>query len=128
MYFVSDAGNMSFDSVNNLYATLFLDPAAIYVGENTEHQIDTLFCRADTMLFYTQRACDVTQEQIKDSEEARKQVSFDAIGEAEKKALEKKEQERQEAIKKLPEYKAYQKRKEIAEKNGRPEEKQSSDI
>ena len=116
MYFVSDAGNMSFDSVNNLYATLFLDPAAIYVGENTEHQIDTLFCRADTMLFYTQRACDVTQEQIKDSEEARKQVSFDAIGEAEKKALEKKEQERQEAIKKLPEYKAYQKRKEIAEK------------
>ncbi len=116
MYFVSDAGNMSFDSVNNLYATLFMDPASIYVGENTEHQIDTLFCRADTMLFYTQRACDVTPEQIKDSEEARKQVNFDAIGEAEKKALEKKEQEKKAAIEKLPEYIAYKKRQEVAEK------------
>ena len=116
MYFVSDAGNMSFDSLNNLYATLFLDPASIYVGENTEHQIDTLFCRADTMLFYTQRACDVTADQKKDSEEARKQVNFDAIGEADKKALEKKEQEKKAAIEKLPEYKAYKKRQEVAEK------------
>ena len=98
MYFVSDAGNMSFDSVNNLYATLFLDPASIYVGENTDHQVDTLFCRADTMLFYTQRVCDITEEQRKDSEEARKQVNFDAIGEAEKKAADKKEQERKAAI------------------------------
>ena len=116
MYFVSDAGNVSFDSLNNLYATLFLDPASIYVGENTDHVIDTLFSRADTMLFYTQRACDVTPEQIKDSEEARKQVNFDAIGEAEKKAQEKKEQERKAAIEKLPEYIAYKKRQEIAEK------------
>lgn len=116
MYFVSDAGNMSFDSVNNLYATLFLDPASIYVGENTDHQVDTLFCRADTMLFYTQRVCDITEEQRKDSEEARKQVNFDAIGEAEKKAADKKEQERKAAIEKLPEYIAYKKRKEIAEK------------
>lgn len=116
MYFVSDAGNMSFDTVNNLYARLFMDPASIYVGENTENQIDTLFCRADTMLFYTQRACDISEELKKDSEEARKQVNFDAIGEADKKAAEKKEQEKKAAIEKLPEYIAYKKRQEIAEK------------
>ena len=116
MYFVSNAANMSFDTVNNLYATLFMDPASIYVGENTDNVVDTLFTRADTMLFYTQRVCDVTSEQIKDSEEARKQVNFDAIGEAEKKAQEKKEQERKAAIEKLPEYIAYKKRQEIAEK------------
>lgn len=117
MYFVSDAGNMRFDTINNLYATLFMNPASIYVGENTEHKVDTLFLRSDTMLFYTQRACDITQEQIKDSEEARKQVNFDAIGEAEKKAAEKKEQEKKAAIEKLPEYIAYKKRQEIAEKH-----------
>ena len=115
-YFVSDAGNMWFDTVNNLYATLFMDPASIYVGENTEHQVDTLFMRADTMMFYTQRVCDITEEQKKDSQEAMQQVSFDAIGEADRKAAEKKEQEKQDAIKKLPEYIAYQKRKEVAEK------------
>ena len=116
MYFVSDASNIDFDSVNNIYATLFLDPASIYVGEDTNGQIDTLFTRADTMMFYTQRVCDVTDEQKKDSEEALKQVNFDAIGEADRKAAEKKEQERQSAIENLPEYKAYIKRKEIAEK------------
>lgn len=116
MYFVSDAANMSFDTVNNLYARLFMDPASIYVGENTDNQIDTLFSRADTMLFYTQRACDISEELKKDSEEARKQVNFDAIGEADKKAAEKKEQEKKAAIEKLPEYIAYKKRQEIAEK------------
>ncbi|MBQ9529824.1 MAG: hypothetical protein IJR73_05645 [Bacteroidales bacterium] len=116
MYFVSDAANMSFDTVNNLYARLFMDPASIYVGENTDNQIDTLFSRADTMLFYTQRACDISEELKKDSEEARKQVNFYAIGEADKKAAEKKEQEKKAAIEKLPEYIAYKKRQEIAEK------------
>ncbi len=115
-YFVSDAADMDFDSVNNLYATLFLNPASVFVGENSDNQIDTLFCRADTMLFYTQRVCDITDEQKKDSEEALKQVNFDAIGEAEKKAREKKEQEKKAAIEKLPEYIAYKKRQEIAEK------------
>lgn len=115
-YFVSDAGNMWFDTVNNLYASLFLDPAAIVVGENTDHQIDTLFCRADTLLFYTQRMCDLTEEQLQDSKDAIQQVSFDAIGEAERKAAEKKEQEIQQAIEKLPEYIAYKKRQEIAQK------------
>ena len=42
-YFVSDAGNIWFDTVNNIYATLFLDPAAVVVAENTDHRIDTLF-------------------------------------------------------------------------------------
>ena len=68
------------------------------------------------MLFYTQRACDISEELKKDSEEARKQVNFDAIGEADKKAAEKKEQEKKAAIEKLPEYIAYKKRQEIAEK------------
>ena len=115
-YFVSDAGNVSYDSVNNLYATLFLDPASVVVGENSEKKTDTLFLRADTLLFYTQRVCDITEEQLKDSEAARSQVNFDAIGEAERKAQEKKEQEIKAAIEKLPEYKAYQKRKELAGK------------
>ena len=115
-YFLSDAGNVWFDTVNNIYATLFLDPAAVYVGENTDNKIDTLFCRADTMMFYTSRVCDIPEELIQDSQKALQQVNFDAIGEAEKKALEKKEQERKEAIERLPEYIAYKKRKELAEK------------
>ena len=115
-YFVSDAGNVWFDTVNNIYATLFLDPAAVNVGENTDNKIDTLFCRADTLMFYTQRVCDIPEELVQDSQQALQQVNFDAIGEAEKKALEKKEQERKEAIEKLPEYIAYKKRKELAEK------------
>ena len=115
-YFVSDAGNVWFDTVNNIYATLFLDPAAVYVGEDSDNKIDTLFCRADTLMFYTRRMCDIPEELIQDSQQALQQVNFDAIGEAEKKALEKKEQERKEAIEKLPEYIAYKKRKELAEK------------
>ena len=115
-YFVSDAGNVWFDTVNNLYATLFMDPAAIVVSENTDKVIDTLFVRADTLMFYTERVCDITPEQKKDSEEALKQVNFDAIGEADKKAQEKKEQEKKAAIEKLPEYIAYKRRQEVAEK------------
>ena len=115
-YFVSDAGNVSFDSINNLYATLFMDPASVFAAEDENHNIDTLFLRADTLLYYTQRVCDLTEEQLKDSEQARSQVNFDAIGEADRKAQEKKEQEKKAAIEKLPEYKAYQKRKELAEK------------
>ena len=116
MYFVSDAGDIAFDSVNNIYATLFLDPASIYVAEDENHRDDTLFTRADTLMFYTQRACDVTDEQKKDSEAARQMVTFDAIGEADRKAAEKKEQEKKAAIEKLPEYIAYKKRQEVAEK------------
>lgn len=115
VYFVSDAGDLSFDSVNNIYTTLFLDPASVFVGENSEGVVDTMFIRADTLHFYTIRACDITEEQRKESEEAMQQVTFDAIGEADKKAQAKKEQERKEAIEKLPEFKAYQKRKEIAQ-------------
>lgn len=114
VYFVSDAGDVSTDSVNNIYATLFLDPAAVFVGENTDKEVDTMFIRADTLHFYTVLACDITDEQRKDSEEAMQQVTFDAIGEADKKAQAKKDQELKEAIEKLPEYKAYQKRKEVA--------------
>lgn len=114
VYFVSDAGDVATDSVNNIYATLFLDPAAVFVGENTDKEVDTMFIRADTLHFYTVLACDITDEQRKDSEDAMQQVTFDAIGEADKKAQAKKDQELKEAIEKLPEYKAYQKRKEVA--------------
>ncbi len=115
VYFLSDAGDLSFDSVNNIYATLFLDPASVFVGENSEKRVDTMFIRADTLHFYTVRACDITDEMRKDSEEVMQQVTFDAIGEADRKAQAKKEQELKEAIEKLPEFKAYQKRKEIAQ-------------
>ncbi len=114
VYFVSDAGDVASDSVNNIYATLFLNPAAVFVGENTDREVDTMFIRADTLHFYTIRACDITEEQRKDSEAAMQQVTFDAIGEADKKAQAKKDQELKSAIEKLPEYKAYQKRKEVA--------------
>lgn len=115
-FFVSDGAKVQFDSINNIYATLFNDPASIYVGENEKHEVDSLFCRADTMQMYTIRVCDITDEMRKQSEDDKMLVNFDAIGEADRKAQEKIAAEREEAIKNLPEYKAYKKRQEIKEK------------
>ncbi|MBP9986821.1 MAG: hypothetical protein KBT44_02695 [Bacteroidales bacterium] len=115
-FFVSDGAKVQFDSINNIYATLFNDPASIYVGENENHEVDSLFCRADTMQMYTIRVCDITDEMRKQSEDDKMLVNFDAIGEADRKAQEKVASEREEAIKNLPEYKAYKKRQEIKEK------------
>ncbi len=115
-FFVSDGAKVQFDSINNIYATLFNDPASIYVGENEQHEVDSLFCRADTMQMYTIRVCDISDEMRKQSEDDKMLVNFDAIGEADRKAQEKAATEKEEAIKNLPEYKAYMKRKELREK------------
>ena len=115
-FFVSDGAEVRFDSINNIYATLFDDPACIYVGENEQHEVDSLFCRADTMHMYSVRVCDVTEQMRKESADSKMLVEFDAIGEADRKAAAKAEEERQNAIRNLPEYKAYMRRKELRDK------------
>ncbi|MCF0173273.1 MAG: hypothetical protein HUJ91_06055, partial [Bacteroidales bacterium] len=116
-FFLSDKAHTETDSVGNLHAFLFDRAASINIGENQQHQIDTLFCRADTMYFHTERVCDIPSSIISESEEFKTSIMFDAIAEADRKALEKKEADRQSAIEQLPEYKAYKKRLELAEKD-----------
>ena len=44
------------------------EPAMVYYGENENHVVDTLFARADTMLVYAVRRCDIPNAEIEAAE------------------------------------------------------------
>ncbi|MCQ2138507.1 MAG: hypothetical protein MJY60_07370 [Bacteroidales bacterium] len=86
-------------------AYLMRDPSVIYYGENENHEVDTLFTRADTMVFWTVPMCDFTSEQIEVARKHREDALFDALQELRTKQAEeraKQLEERLRAAGKLP--------------------------
>ena len=59
---------------------LTVDPAIVYFGETENHVVDTLYARADTILVYALRRCDISDEEIKAAERRLEDLTFDALG------------------------------------------------
>ncbi len=86
-------------------AYLMRDPSVIYYGENENHGIDTLFTRADTMIFWTTPKCDYTQEELAAAAKHREDALFDALMELRTKQAEERAKKLEEALRaagKLP--------------------------
>ncbi len=115
-FFLSHKAEASSDSISNIHVLFTNSPAMIYYGENENHVTDSLFMAADSLYFFSRRMCDIAPEEFTEAEQRKKDILFDAIAEADKKAEEKRLQEQKEAEDKKPENIARKKREEIAAK------------
>lgn len=86
-------------------AMMTREPAVVYYGENENHEVDTLFLRADTVVFWTTPMCDFSKEELEAAAKHRKDALFDALQELRTKQAEeraKQLEERMRAAGKLP--------------------------
>ncbi|MBQ9475913.1 MAG: hypothetical protein IJU69_06685 [Bacteroidales bacterium] len=86
-------------------AMMTREPAVVYYGENENHEIDTLFLRSDTVMFWTTPMCDFSKEEIEAAAKHREDALFDAIQEIRTKQAEeraKQIEEKMRAAGKLP--------------------------
>ena len=74
------------------------NPAIIYYGENENHEVDTLFARADSFFLYSVPRCDILQEEMDEASKRRDDILFDALW---KKRTEEAAQREKERIKKM---------------------------
>lgn len=80
-------------------------PAVVYFGETENHEVDTLYARADTILVYAVPRCDISNEEIKDAEKRLEDLTFDALAKKRKEEAEAREKQRIEKMRaagKLP--------------------------
>ena len=56
------------------------EPAIVYYGENENHEVDTLFARADTFLVFAVPRCDLDPAEVKAAEKRLEDLTFDALG------------------------------------------------
>ena len=70
------------------------EPAIIYYGENENHQVDTLFARADSFYVYTVPRCDIPEAEVKEAEKRLEDILFDALGKKREEEGAKREEER----------------------------------
>lgn len=85
------------DSILNADVRLTVDPSLIYYGETEAGQPDSLYCRADTLRFFTRRVCDIGSQEKEASQKRKESIIFDAIAEAERNAKAAYEKKRAEA-------------------------------
>ena len=86
-------------------AMMTREPAVVYYGENENHEVDTLFLRADTVVFWTTPMCGFSAEEIEAAKKHREDALFDALLELRTKQAEERAQkleERMRAAGKLP--------------------------
>lgn len=85
---------------------LLQNPAVIYYGsEDSEGRPDTLFLRADTLLFQGRYKCDFTDDEIQAARKRRADVDFDALTEYRNKVNSEREKKIEEGLRaagKLP--------------------------
>lgn len=101
--FVAHKAIVSIDSLNNDHMVFTNQPSIIYYGENENNVKDTLFLTADSLVLYTVRRCDITEEELTEREKNRDDILVDAIEEAEKKAAELRQKAYEEVMAKRPE-------------------------
>ena len=74
------------------------NPAIIYYGENENHEVDTLFARADTFFVYSVPRCDIPKAEVDEAAQRLEDILFDALA---KKRTEEAEQHEKERIQKM---------------------------
>ena len=74
------------------------DPAIIFFGENENHEVDTLYARADTILIYSVKKNDIPKEEIEASVQRLEDINFDTLQKKREEFAKKRESE---AVEKL---------------------------
>lgn len=98
-------GNHGIYEKDSSRATMTREPAVVYYGENENHEVDTLFLRADTVVFWGTPMCDFTKDQVEAAQKHRADALFDALLELRTKQAEERAknlEERMRAAGKLP--------------------------
>jgi len=80
---------------------LTVDPAIVYYGETENHVVDTLYARADTILVYAVRRCDISSEEITAAEQRLEDLTFDSLGKKRTEEAAAHEKERIEKMRKV---------------------------
>ena len=74
-------------------AKLTNDPAIVYFGENENHEVDTLFVRADTLEVYSMLRDSIPKAEISAAEQRKKDMLFDSLEETRIKQAEARQKE-----------------------------------
>lgn len=77
------------------------EPAMVYYGENENHVVDTLFARADTMLVYALRRCDIPQSEIEAAKKRLEDLTYDALSRKREDEANEREKERIEKMRQV---------------------------
>lgn len=91
-------GNHARYERDSIRACLTRNPSIIYYGENENHEIDTLFTCADTMIFWATPKCDFSEEELTAAEKHRDDALFDALAELRAKQAAERAQKLEEAL------------------------------
>ncbi len=83
------------------FATLTDDPAVVFYGENENHEVDTLYMRADSLLFSSKKLSEIPEEEVNEANKRKSDMLYDSLSE-QRKEQEKKRQE--EWVNKMKEY------------------------
>ena len=86
------------DSLHSQRGILTGEPAIIYYGENENHEVDTLYARADTFYVYSVPKFKIPAEEVKEASQRTEDITFDAIA---KKRAEEAEQREKDRIQKM---------------------------
>ncbi len=76
------------------------EPAIVYYGENENHEVDTLYARADTFYVYTVPRWRIPESEVSEAKKRKEDILFDAVA---KKRTEEAEAREKERIEKLRE-------------------------
>ncbi|MFA7033871.1 MAG: OstA-like protein [Bacteroidales bacterium] len=87
------------DSLKVNLAIMTNKPAVVYYGENENHEVDTLFICADTLLSFSIRQCDFSKEEIQEAETRKSDILFDALEELRTKQAEERKKQAYEKMK-----------------------------
>lgn len=74
-------------------ATLTDNPAVVYFGENEDHVVDTLFMRADSLLFYSLKLSEIPENEISEAEKRKSDMLYDFLAVQREEQAQKRQEE-----------------------------------
>lgn len=77
------------------------DPAIVYYGENENHEVDTLFARADTFFVYTVPRWQIPGNEVEEAQKRKEDILYDALSVKRQEEAEAREKERIEKLREV---------------------------
>ena len=77
------------------------EPAVVYYGETENHEVDTLYARADSILVYAVPRCALSSEEVKAAEKRLEDLTYDALAKKREEDAATREKERIEKLRQV---------------------------
>lgn len=98
-YLLGQKAEYKQDSLKHNLALMTNNPSIVYYGRNENDEPDTLFMRADTLMSYALRMCDIPDEEITEAKKRKEDLLFDALEEFRLKQAEERKRQAEEKMK-----------------------------